>query len=342
VAKPKYRAAIIGCGRIASLFADDKKRRGVVTHAQAYRAHPKTELIAACDLDRKRLTHFGRRWNVKALYDDLDAMMKKERPDLLSVCTGNSNHEAIVRQAVRRGVKGIICEKPISDSLEAADRMIRLCRKKNVPLLVNYSRRYNELHHRLRAILAGGGLGDIQTVSCYYTAGVMNTGTHLFDILRFFFGDVSWVCSHPDKILKAPDPTFDVYLYFKKGFGCTISTLDVAHYMQFEIDIYGTRGRIRIEDSGMRAQFWGTTAHQVYSGYKTLEPRKVVTAGFSHNFLAMIDNLVAACEGKQKPYCSGEDGRAAFEIAAAAHLSLRTGKKVKLPLKNKKMKLESK
>ena len=91
-----YKAAIVGCGRIASMFAQDKRRRGVVTHAQAYQRHPRTVLVAACDLDAQRLSAFGEQWKVKSLYTDFETMLRKERPDLLSVCTWNTTHLASV------------------------------------------------------------------------------------------------------------------------------------------------------------------------------------------------------------------------------------------------------
>lgn len=338
----KYKAAIVGCGRIASLFAEDKKRRGISTHAQAYQAHPRTELVAACDLDRDRLLRFGKKWGVRRLYTDFTRMMREEKPQLVSICTWNASHERLVFQAVQLGARGVVCEKPIADALAAAGRMTRLCRQKRVPLLVNYSRRYNELHSDVQRLIESGSLGRIQTVSCYYTAGLVNTGTHLFDILRFFFGDLEWVWANPQRVLGGADPTADLYLFFKRGFGCTISALDVAQYMQFEIDIYGTRCRLRLEDSGMKMRLWRVAEHPVYSGYKTLEPSEARTTDFSQNLYRLVDNLVGSVERKTRPLCSGDDGEKTLEIACAARLSLKQRRLIRLPLKNRSMRLTSK
>ncbi len=339
--KKVYKAAIVGCGRIASLFAADKKRKGIVTHAQAYQAHPRTRLISACDLNRERLEDFGRRWNVDRLYTDFEEMMKTEKPDIVSICTFNSSHAEIAGQAAKHGVSGIICEKPIADSLASAERMIKICRDKNIPLLVNYSRRYDALHQQFKTWIEKGHLGKVQTVSCYYTAGIMNTGTHLFDILRYFFGEVRWVWANPEKVLPGKDPTADLYLFFKKGFGCNVSALDVRNYMQFEIDIYGTKSRLRIEDSGMRATRWKVENHRLYSGYKTLVPSKIFSTDFGKNLYGMVDSLVRLIERKKAPACKGEDGKKSLEIAIAAYLSLQRKQKIFLPLKDKKLVLES-
>jgi len=339
----KYKAAIVGLGRIASTFASDRKRKGVVTHAQAYRADRRVDLAAACDRDEARLAEFGRAWKVKRLYTDFGELLRRERPDLVSICTWNATHEALARQAVEAGVRGIVCEKPLADSLAAADRMVAFCRKARVPLLVNYSRRYNAEHRRLAAWVRRGGLGAIQAASCYYTAGVMNTGTHLFDELRMFLGEVRSVWANPERVLPGADPTPELHLQFERGVGCTAAPLDVKAYMQFEIDLYGTKGRLRLEDSGMHAQFWKVAPHKVYSGYRTLVPAKAARIDLSRNLPGLVDNLVRSVEGRERPHCAGEDGRAALEIALAAHLSLKAGgRRIELPVKERGPELVSK
>lgn len=325
--KAKYKAAIVGCGRIASLFAADQKRKGIVTHAQAYLNEPRTELVAACDLDRGRLEDFGKRWKVRSLYTDFSMMLRREKPDLLSVCTWGPTHAALVEQAVKDGVRGIICEKPISDTPKAAEKMIRLCRRKKVPLLVNHTRRFMGLYHRIRGMIARGAIGQVQGVSCYYTAGVLNTGTHLFDALRFLFGDVAWVWADPERVLGGEDKTYSGYLYFKNGFGCTLTALDVKHYLMFETDIYGTRQRVRLTNNGLKAQIWDAKPHPHFSGYRALKKNGDLEGRLEEAFPNLVRNLIRSIERKETPYCSGEDGKASLEVALALKRSAQLGGK---------------
>ena len=66
------RAAVIGCGRIGSTLADDPLLRGdVFTHAEAYTKNPRTQLTALCDTDSGKLEAGGGRWNVDALFTEL-------------------------------------------------------------------------------------------------------------------------------------------------------------------------------------------------------------------------------------------------------------------------------
>ena len=335
-----YRAGIVGCGRIASLFAEDKKRSGIVTHAQAYQSHPRTSLVAACDIDPKALSQFGKRWQVNHLYDSVDEMLRNERLELLSVCVPDQFHGEVVEKAARAGVRGIVCEKPIADTLVRADRMLALCCQKRIPLLVNHTRRFISLYHRVKRMISSGELGRIQAVSCYYTAGILNTATHLFDFLRFFFGDVAWVWADPDRILRGNEKSFSGYLYFKKGFGASLAALDVRSYLIFEADIYGTKKRVRLIESGTELEIWEAAPNKIFSGYSSLQKTSQEKGDMGEGVFNLIKNLVECVEKRASPSCSGHDGLASLEIAAALSVSARRdGVRVKLPLKKRAFKI---
>jgi predicted dehydrogenase len=240
-------------------------------------------------------------------------------------------------------VKGIICEKPVADTLDAADRMIRACAQKRVPLLVNYTRRYVRLYRQVKRMLDAGELGDIQGVSAYYTAGAVNTGTHLFDFLRYFFGEADWAFADPSRAIGDKDPSYSGYIHFKKGFGCTLTALNVSDYLVFEADIYGSKRRLRLKESGTEAEVWKAVPHPMFSGYKALKGERMLKGDLGEGLPGLVRNLVESVAKKGKPVCSGEDGRASFEIAAALHRSFKNGGKiVHMPVKDRKLRLLSK
>ncbi len=340
--RKKYKAVIIGCGRIASSFAKDKNRKFISTHAEAYLANTKVDLVAACDTNLTSLNEFGQRWNVPKLYLDADEMLKKERPDIVSVCTWNSTHAALVKKAAMYGAKSIICEKPISDSLRSAEQMIQYCDKKNSALLINYGRRYMKLFMDIQKRIRQGTVGDIQAISCFYTAGVLNTGTHLFDFLRMFCGEVEWVWSDPNSMTDSKDPDISGYIRFKSGFGCTVQALNVNNFLMFEADIYGSKERIRMTDSGEKAIVWQAQKHPVFAGYKALRQVRVLNGNFADCLSGIVDDAVKSICKHDQIKSSGEDGLRSLEIAQAMIQSAKSGKRITLPLKQKKLLMESK
>lgn len=342
-----YRAAVIGCGRIGSEFDDDPKRKTISTHAGAYSAVDEIKLVAASDLNEQKLMRCGKRWRITSLYTDYREMLKKESLDIISICTWNSTHLEIVKETVKRSVKAIFCEKPIADTLKSTNEIIQLCNRENVILQINHQRRFDKFHQDIKKFIDDGNLGMIQQVSFYYTAGIANTGSHMFDLLRFFFGDVEWVQGvYSENSAPNPeDPNIDGILKFKNGIFSTIQACDVKSFLIFEMDCIGTNGRLRITSSGFDLEFYEVGESKLFSDYKeifkTLPPiKKDISREF---MISAVKHLVECLKENKKPICNGEDGGASLELICAFHESARSdGQKVNLPLKYSNIQISSK
>jgi len=343
----KYTAAIIGCGRIASDFDDDplmRKNYGISTHAGAYVDNPNIELIAAADILDDKLSKFGRRWGVRRLYTDYRELLRQEEIDILSICTWNTTHLEILEEAVKSGVKAIFCEKPISNSLETADRMVNIANDHDIVLAVNHRRRWDDLYERISDYIHKGGMGTIQQVSCYYTSGIANTCSHLFDVLRMLFGELATIGAWYKGDSSKDDPDIDGYMVFDNGVTATLQSLDAHYYSLFEFDIYGTEGRLRIEDNGFKVSYWKMRDSTESLGYRALFPEDApVQVSQKAIMKKAVQNIVECLSSGAKPACSGIDGIKSLEIICAFHLSAGGGNKpINLPLKRRDIAIKSK
>jgi predicted dehydrogenase len=316
-----YSAAVIGCGKIGSEFALDTRIRGIYTHAGAYSASPRTTLVAVCDSDQARVNACGDHWNVRARFSDAREMLEAVRPDVVSICSPDASHADILRLALNFGVRAIVVEKPIALDPQVARELVRDAAALDTVIVVNYTRRYAEGHDRVRALIKNGALGDIQAASGYYTKGVRHNGTHWFDLARFLLGEVTNVVAVDHVNDGSDDPTIDVRLGFASGaradlIGCT------SAFSIFEMDIIGTRGRIRIADSGHVIELYEVADSPHYTGYRSLNPVDTWDGGMDNAMPRMIADCVACLDQPGRPVCSGDDGVAALEIAHAALGSL--------------------
>lgn len=341
-----YRAGIVGCGRIGSEFDDDPKRKTVSSHAGAYTNVDGVELVAVCDLDREKLKKCATRWQVPSLYQDYRKMLQNEALDILSICTWNSTHLEIIREAVNSGIKAIFCEKPIADSLRNSDEIVRLCDEKGVILQIDHQRRFDKFHQGVRSFIQNENLGRIQQVTFYYTAGIANTGSHVFDLLRFFFGDVDWVRAI-DSQNKSPNPNdsnLDGMVKFRDGTLCVVQACDVRDFLIFEMDCIGTKGRLNITHSGFDIEFYEVAESKLFSGYREIfnsmppidknVPREFMTNAVKH--------LLECLKERKGSISSGQDGRAALELICAFRESARDdGRKVLLPLMDSDVEIQS-
>jgi len=340
-----YKAGIVGCGRIAGEFDSDPKRKWIATHAGAYGEFPGTGLAAAADIDKEKLGNFGKTWDVDSLYADYKEMLKKEGLDFLSICTWGASHLDILRDAVDSGVKAIWCEKPIADRLESADEMIELCKEKNVVLIINHQRRYDTLHRKIREFISEGKLGKIQEVAFFYTAGIANSGSHMLDLLRFFFGDVDWIhAAYKNENNIADDPDINGLIRFKNEVNCAVQACDSSSYGIFEMDILGEKGRINLTDLGFSAEFYEVKESDLFTGYRGLHRTESPFGSPKVEYMTnAIKDMVECVEKGKVPESSGEDGRAALELICAFHESaMEDGKRIRLPLKDSKVEIKSK
>lgn len=334
-----YRCGIIGCGRIASEFDDDPKRKVISTHAGAYSNNPQTRLVAVSDVNAEKLEKCKQRWNVPAAYADYKEMLAQEKLDILSICTWSSTHAEVVREAVKHGLKAIFCEKPMATTLHEAKEMIELCKKKDVLLIIDHQRRFDGFHQQVRAMVQNGKIGKIQQATFYYTAGIANTGSHVLDLLRFYLGDASWVqAAYSD----APspnldDPNIDGTIKFANGASVALQAGDVKSYLVFELHLLGTQGKISITRSGFDGAYYEPVDSTLFSGYKELRemdfpfdkntPREYMRRAVQH--------IVECIEQKKRPVSSGEDGYASLELIVALHESAKqNGARVALPLQS--------
>lgn len=321
------RTVIIGCGRIGSEAADDQARIGVYSHAGAYTACAATRLVAVCDRDPARARRCAQRWGGLPWYTDVAALLRAERPDLVSVCTPDATHEAVLRQVLAApSVRGVLAEKPLAMRAAAARRLVQQARTRGVTLAVNYSRRYAASHARVRALLAAGRLGDIQAVTGYYGKGTLHNGTHWFDLVRWLFGEIVSVTGWKG----ADAETHGALLRFASGLTATLHPTDARAYALFELDVLGTRGRLRLTDFGQRVERSRVAPSAQYSGYRTLVPQPADTGALRDVTLHAVRDLARAVRTGGAPACTGEDGLAALQVAEAVVRSARTGRPVRL------------
>ncbi|MFM7249530.1 MAG: Gfo/Idh/MocA family protein [Planctomycetaceae bacterium] len=190
------RAAIIGIGAIARM------------HARAIGDLEGVELVAGCcrteEKGRAFAAEFGCRW-----YPDAARMLRREKPDFVTVATPSGAHLEAVRAAARRGVH-VICEKPLEITLRRIDAMRALATRAGIVLGAIFPQRFNPVVRTLHDAAAAGRFGVLAVAStsvpwwrddAYYGPGrwqgtaaldgggaLMNQSIHGVDALQWIAG----------------------------------------------------------------------------------------------------------------------------------------------------------
>jgi len=333
-----YNAAIIGLGRMGQFFEyDTRARKKPCTHAGAYfYLKDKIKLVAVCDLREDRLKIFSENWSFNNLYTDYKKMLKNEKLDIVSICTHAPNHKELVIEAAKSGVKAIFCEKPISTNLKDAQEMIEICKKNNVILYINHTRRFDTQWRKAKEIIDKGGIGEMNVIDSHSSAGLLNGGVHLFDLLGFYNGEVDSVYG---KIIKDhdTDPSGIGLLKFKNRSYAFVD-IGVRDYVLFQMNMVGSKGNLKIGGMirGDKTFELGVSEQSpTQSGVMELKKGEFPEiVGGEMPLVNAINEIIESIEKGKKSVSSGEDGLAALEIAMAFYESDFLGKSIKLPLHN--------
>ena len=323
---------MVGCGWIGSEAASDPLVGGVQSHAGAYIAHGDTELVGLCDSDPARLARAAAAWSSARTYNAVTEMLAAERPEIVSICTPDRTHPAILADILTaETIRAVIIEKPLAMTLDDASHLVAMAERRDVVLLVNYSRRFAASHQRAKDRLDAGAIGLIMAVQGTYTKGILHNGTHWIDLVRWLVGEIAEVQAWPGPTSGA-DPTCHVRFRFVGGQEGFLVGADDHNYTLFELDLIGNAGRVRLVEWGNTIQWYAVGDSQHRSGYRTLVPEADVTEPFRDLVLNVVGDAVLAIRERVAPRCTGRDGSRAVAIAAAIQRSLTEGRAVDVTL----------
>ena len=168
-----YRVAILGC-----------RGRGSAA-ARAYHAHPRTDIVALCDLEQDLLDTLGDELGVEARYTDLDAMITRHQPDIVAIPTGTEFHYPLALRVLEYGVH-IDIEKPLCVDCAQADEVLAKAREKNAQIAVHHQGRTGVWMKAVARAFAEGRIGELQHIhghgkNYYGGYNLMNIGTHMIN-----------------------------------------------------------------------------------------------------------------------------------------------------------------
>ena len=148
-----YSVAILGCGnRGAEIY-------GTLFHNNSDRFR----IAALCDCNQARLSQYGQRFAVKALFQDEAEFLKEKRADLLVIATMDADHVRQCIDGLRLGYD-ILLEKPITDKREELDALLAAQKKYGGKILVCHVLRYAPGYLKIAEYLDGGAVGRLVAI----------------------------------------------------------------------------------------------------------------------------------------------------------------------------------
>ena len=323
------RIAVIGAGRMGAIRSEDLIASGAEVTIFSRRD------LAAQELSQKLNCSFAK-------YDDL----LKVEFDGYVVATATKSHIEILDKLIPLG-KPILCEKPISLTVEETDLVIDKCKKYGTEIQVGFQRRFDPPISIAAKKVSAGQVGTLYAMHMYAHDHQPSTleflegsGSIYRDLHVHDFDLVRWITQSETAKVYATQAVREHQQYAKYN-DADVSLISLTTESGVQVAITGTRHNpvghdVRFEifgsgDSisvGLNAK---TPIHDIegelgfaeirYSGF--IERFRQAFAEESHAFINFVD-------GKTTNPCPPINARQALRVAIACEESILSGSAVEL------------
>jgi UDP-N-acetylglucosamine 3-dehydrogenase len=123
------RVAVIGCGVWGR------------NHVRVLSDMKNVDLACISDVSEKIIHELGAKYHVPYCVDP-EEIFANPMIDAVTVCTPSVTHFDLARRAIEAG-KHVLVEKPMTNTVQEAEELIRLSEKHDVKLAVGFIERFN-------------------------------------------------------------------------------------------------------------------------------------------------------------------------------------------------------
>src|SRR5271166_5847532 len=108
-----------------------------MSHARAYESIDGFELVGLCTRNAAARHDLDREFAKVPRFELLGEALEALKPDAVAICAYTEHHAPMALQALASGAQ-VFCEKPLADTLEAAEKIVAAARAAGKALLVGY------------------------------------------------------------------------------------------------------------------------------------------------------------------------------------------------------------
>lgn len=330
----KIRVGVAGAGFIGAV------------HARAYKQVPHAELVGIADPVDEKVESLTRELDCQRFHT-YEEMLAEANLDIINICLPPALHMPAAEAAAQVGVH-ILMEKPITRTVEEADRMLAVCREAGVYLMTGFTHHFYPEMREAKRLIDSGAIGQPLTVldsmsitysfvlPWYRDREIAGGGVFMCNAVHGF-DRVSWVLGQNVTALAAlVQPTTGSQ---GEDYGSVLARFDggtqgtfFQHWgpyrtVQCEMQIFGEEGMIHVR-SWDSVEVWigdKKTIHRYYHPDYGLAERSMV------GMVGELSEMVDAVRAGRQPEPAGEAGRTSVALVLATYEAAQKGTWVEIP-----------
>lgn len=136
---------------------------GLRTYYPAFSKMDNVEIVAISGSNKERSEYFAEKYGIPMACSNYKELCDIKDIDLVCITAPNKFHFDMVKYAMKKN-KHIICEKPVSESLDEIKKLDELSKRYSKILIVDHQLRYNPYMTKIKEIVENKNIGDIYLV----------------------------------------------------------------------------------------------------------------------------------------------------------------------------------
>jgi predicted dehydrogenase len=256
-------------------------------------------------------------------------MVDDEKIDILVVATPTVAHYDNVLTALSKEIKAVFCEKPLTYTLKEGVALVKKAAEAGKYLFVNYMRRWDSFYAECNDLLEGGKIGRVETIVAYVDTALYMNSIHMLDMILFLAGDVLSctgfldMVGEPRTVHKREDRGGIALFQHKNGIISFVkATGETRRNHYFELDIQGTKGRLRILDDDIRYELYEFKESPQHAGMDELH---LVHTEYNRNkqerIVGAYRDILECLNTGKKPVFSGKDSLKSLDLVEMIYKS---------------------
>ena len=152
----------------------DKIRWGLLSTANINKAliNPihqaeRSELVAVASRDAGKAKAYAAEWNIPKAYGSYEALLAAPDIDVIYISLPNALHCEWTVKAAQAG-KHVLCEKPITITLEELDQVERAASANRVTIFEAFMYLHHPQTRRAKALIQAGKIGQVQQINSWF------------------------------------------------------------------------------------------------------------------------------------------------------------------------------
>ena len=302
------RGLVIGLGNVGldyDLVHDSADY--VLTHSNALHVHPYFDLVGGCDINDAQNVKFYDKYK-KPSFSTIKEALIKTKPDIVCVSVPTKNHHAVINEVFKIAKpKIILCEKPISDSLENGIRIKELCDENKCKLFINFMRKSDVGSIEVKKRIDNGEIISPMKGVCWYSKGLLNNGSHFINLLEFWLGE-----AESYKIINkgikdiSGDSEPDVKINFKHGEIFFLSKKEDL-FSFYTMELIASNGRLKYEMNGS-VSWQSKVKDDIFQKYTILDKNKSkIEDKMNYSQYYVLNEIKKNNENKKSVLCDSEE-----------------------------------